>query len=131
MPQSPTTTSSSIEATSAPDFQTNPTSESSTRSHKRGSRMRASFQRSQSRNDEWSHGPDGGSTFSLVGWFRSLRSKRKEGKMDDLETRNSGVGSRSESPPRLPELGLDGTRLELLAGERGFAEVGPERHELS
>ncbi|KAJ5635679.1 uncharacterized protein N7484_008992 [Penicillium longicatenatum] len=127
MPHSRTTTSSSIEAPPAPDFQTNPTSESSTRSQKRSSRMRSSFQRTQSRTDEWSQGPDGGSSFSLVGWFRSLRSKRKEGKMDDLETRNSGVGLRSQSPPRLPELGLDSTRLELLAEETGFSEVGPDR----
>ncbi|KAJ5809489.1 uncharacterized protein N7503_001707 [Penicillium pulvis] len=130
MPHSRTTTSSTIEATPAPDFQRNPTSDSSTRSQKRGSKMRSSFQRTQSRNDEWSQGPDGGSGFSFVGWFRSLRSKRKEGKMDDLDTQNSGVGSRSDSPPRLPELGLDGTRLELLAEETGFSEVGPERHEL-
>ncbi|KAJ5653704.1 hypothetical protein N7490_000707 [Penicillium lividum] len=119
MPHSPTNTSSSIEAPS--DITTNLTSES-LRSQKQ-SRMRASLQRTQTRNDEWSHHDDGESTFSILGWFRSLRSKRKE-KMDGLE-RNSGVGLRSESPPRLPELGLDGARLEL---ETGFSEQ--ERHGL-
>ncbi|KAJ5745755.1 hypothetical protein N7520_010937 [Penicillium odoratum] len=113
MPHSPTNTSSSIEAPS--DITTNPTSESMR------SRMRASLQRTQTRNDEWSHHDDAESTFSILGWFRSLRSKRK-GKMDGLE-RKSGVGLRSQSPPRLPELGLDGARLEL---ETGFS--GQERH---
>ncbi|KAJ5949611.1 hypothetical protein N7454_001195 [Penicillium verhagenii] len=119
MPQSPTTTSSSMEAGPTSEGQTNSTPDSSTRLPRRGSRIRASFQKSQSRDDEWSQG-GGESPFSFTGWLRSLRSKRKD-KADELDARNSGVGSRSDSPPRLPELGLDGARLELLAEETGFS----------
>ncbi|KAJ5286690.1 hypothetical protein N7478_002376 [Penicillium angulare] len=123
MPRSPTTTSSSIDdANHAPDNQNNSTSASSTRSiNKRSSRMRFSFQKAPSRtqgDESWENADSrGGTKFNLVGeWFRSFRSKRKEDKVDGQDAH---AGPRSSSPPRLPELGLDGARLEFLPEDTG------------
>ena len=56
--------------------------------------------------------------FNLVGdWFRSLRSKRSRRDTKTSGDSESHVDVRSASPPRLPELGLDGARLELLTEE--------------
>ncbi|KAJ6008103.1 hypothetical protein N7540_012079 [Penicillium herquei] len=127
MPRSPATTASSVDETAAhaagPE---NSNSSSSVQSiQKRNPRMRFSFQKPPTRTptvESWeTPEPQSGTMFNLVGgWLRSLRSKRsgRDLKNGDSESH----GARGSSPPRLPDLGLVGSKLDLLSDDtHGFS----------
>ncbi|KAJ5703659.1 hypothetical protein N7493_011584 [Penicillium malachiteum] len=128
MPRSPTTTASSIDETAAHAAgQENSNSASSVQSiQKRGSRMRFSFQKPPTRAptaESWdTPEPQSATMFNLVGgWFRSLRSKRSGRDLKNGDSESQG-DARGSSPPRLPDLGLVGSKLDLLSDEtHGFS----------